>query len=167
MEFILRCVTKLIQSKSQELAENFQHFNILPLTKVEEEFLFEYVRIMEPFTQALDILQNEEKMSIGCVLPTIRLLEDTMKEFSKDISIIHCQPLILAVLSGLQKRFGHMFNNIHLKLASISDPNFKLIWANENEDEKTQLITLLRSAVRRHQSSNSTPDQGYFIFFFV
>ena len=81
----IECVTKLIQSKSQELAEIFQHFNILPLTKTEEEFLFEYVRIMEPFTQALDILQNEETMSIGCVLPTIRLLEDTMEEFSKDI----------------------------------------------------------------------------------
>ena len=120
---------------------------------------------MELFTQALDILQNEETMSISCVLPTIQLLEDTMTEFSKDISIIHCQPLILAVLHGPQKRFGHMFNNIYLKLASISDPNFKLIWANE--DEKPHLITLLRSAVRRHQSSNSTADQGYFIFFFV
>ncbi len=81
----IECVTKLIQSKSQELSEVFQHFNITPLTKTEEEFLFEYVRIMEPFTQALDILQNEETLSIGCVLPTIRLLENTMTEFSKDI----------------------------------------------------------------------------------
>jgi hypothetical protein len=85
----IECVTKLIGSKNQELAEVFNHFNIVPLTKTKEEFLVEYVRIMEPFTQALDVLQNEEKMSIGCVLPTIRLLQETMTEFSKDISIVH------------------------------------------------------------------------------
>lgn len=158
----VECVTKLIGSKNEELAEVFHHFNIAPLTKTEEEFLIEYVRIMEPFTQALDVLQNEEKMSIGCVLPTIRLLQETMTEFSKDISIVHCQPLVSAVLLGLEKRFGLMFHNNHLRLASISDPNFKTIWADE--EEKAQLITLLRSVVRRHQSTDSTPDQGYFFF---
>ncbi|XP_045026902.1 uncharacterized protein LOC123470573 [Daphnia magna] len=113
---------------------------------------------MEPFTQALDVLQNEGKMSIGCVFPTIRLLQETMTEFSKDISIVHCQPLVSAVLLGLEKRFGLMFHNNHLRLASISDPNFKTIWADE--EEKAQLITLLKSVVRRHQSTDSTPDQG-------
>jgi hypothetical protein len=68
----IECVTKLIHSKNEELAEVFRHFNIAPLTKTEEEFLTEYVRIMEPFTQALDVLQNEERMSIGVVLPTIK-----------------------------------------------------------------------------------------------
>ncbi|KZS02518.1 Uncharacterized protein APZ42_000417, partial [Daphnia magna] len=147
----VECVTKLIGSKNEELAEVFHHFNIAPLTKTEEEFLIEYVRIMEPFTQALDVLQNEEKMSIGCVLPTIRLLQETMTEFSTDISIVHCQPLVSAVLLGLEKRLGLMFHNNHLRLASISDPNFKTIWADE--EEKAQLITLLRSVVRRMQTS--------------
>lgn len=113
---------------------------------------------MEPFTQALDVLQNEEKMSIGCVLPTIRLLQETMTEFPKDDTIVHCQPLVLAVLCGLEKRFGEMFNNIHLRLASVSDPNFKTIWADENEKQR---ITSLKSVVRRHNSTNSTPDSGY------
>lgn len=126
-------VTKLIESKNKELTEVFHHFKITPLTNTEEEFLIEYVRVMEPFTQALDVLQNEEKMSIGCVLPTIRLLQETMTEFPKDDTIVHCQPLVLAVLCGLEKRFGEMFNNIHLRLASVSDPNFKTIWADENE----------------------------------
>lgn len=36
---------------------------------------------MEPFTQALGVLQNEEQMSIGCLSPTTKLLEDTMQEF--------------------------------------------------------------------------------------
>jgi hypothetical protein len=83
------CVTKLIKTKSDELSDLFLHFNIVPFTKAEEEFLLENVRIMEPFTQALDVLQNEEKMSLGCVLPIIKLLQEKMKEFSKDSSIVH------------------------------------------------------------------------------
>ncbi|XP_045031061.1 uncharacterized protein LOC116932902 [Daphnia magna] len=37
----VECVTKLIGSKNEELAEVFHHFNIAPLTKTEEEFLIE------------------------------------------------------------------------------------------------------------------------------
>ena len=128
MELVLRCHSvrnKADSKKIRSSQKSSSTLTLLPLTKTEEEFLFEYVRIMEPFTHALDILQNEETMSISCVLPTIQLLEDTMTEFSKDISIIHCQPLIFAVLHGLQKRFRRIFNNNFLKLASISDPNLK------------------------------------------
>ncbi len=85
-----------------------------------------------------------------------------MTELTKDISIFHCQPLVSAVLLGLEKRFKQMFKKNHLQLASIYDPNFKKIWADE--DAKAQLNTLLRSVVQRHQSTNSTPDQGYFFF---
>jgi hypothetical protein len=67
-----------MESKNKELAEVFHHLNIAPLTKTEEEFLIEYVSTIKPFTQALDVLQNEEKMSIGCILPKIRLLQETM-----------------------------------------------------------------------------------------
>jgi hypothetical protein len=119
------CVTKLIETKNDELSDLFLHFNIVPFTKAEEEFLLEYVRIMEPFTQALDVLQNEEKMSLGCVLPTIRLLQEKMEEFSKDSLIEHCETLVLAIISGLYTRFGEMFKNVHMRLASVSDPNVK------------------------------------------
>ena len=151
-------VTKLIESKNEELSELFLHFNIEPLTKAEEEFLLEYVRIMEPFTQALDVLQNEEKMSLGCVLPTIKLLQEKMEEFSKDSSIVHCESLVMAIMSGLLTRFGEMFKNLHMRLASVSDPNFKTIWADESEKE--QLVTLLKSTVRRHKAFNLNPVSG-------
>jgi hypothetical protein len=113
---------------------------------------------MEPFTQALDVLQNEDKMSLGCVLPTIKLLQEKMEEFSKDSSIVHCESLVLAIISGLYKRFGEMFKNVHMRLASVSDPNFKTIWVDQSE--KQQLITLLKSTVRRHKASNLIPVSG-------
>ncbi|KAK4005899.1 hypothetical protein OUZ56_011020 [Daphnia magna] len=73
---------------------------------------------MEPFTQALGVLQNEEKMSLGCVLPTIKLLQEKMGEFSKDSSIVYCESLVLEIISGLHTRFGEMFKNVHMRLAS-------------------------------------------------
>ncbi|KZS07411.1 Uncharacterized protein APZ42_028873 [Daphnia magna] len=42
-----------------------------------------------------------------------------------------------------------------MRLASVSDPNFKTIWADESEKE--QLITLLKSTVRRHKTFNLNP----------
>lgn len=113
---------------------------------------------MQPFTQALEILQNEEKMSIGCLLPTIKLLQENFIEFSKKTTILHCLPLVYGVQSGIEKRFDDMFNNVHLQLASVFDPNFKTIWADK--EEKLQLIVLLKSAVRCINSSNSIPIPG-------
>jgi hypothetical protein len=42
----------------------FDHFKITKLTAVEKEFLKEFVRVMKPLAQALDIFQNEENMSL-------------------------------------------------------------------------------------------------------
>jgi hypothetical protein len=89
----MNCVLKFSNTKSTELAETFRHFGLSSLTQLEKEFIGEYVRIMEPFTQALDVLQNEENMSIGCVIPTIKLLVEKMEEFSVDSTIHHCSSL--------------------------------------------------------------------------
>jgi hypothetical protein len=100
---------------------------------------------MEPFTQALDVLQNEENMSIGCVIPTIKLLVEKMEEFSIDPTIHHCGPLVSAVLGGLHARFNHLMNEHHLIMASISDPMFKMLWAEEHS--KAAYTLLLKGAV--------------------
>ena len=152
----VKCVAKLFDSKNEALRETFQHFNIAPLTLQEEEYIAEYVRIMEPFTLALDSLQNEKEMSLGCVLPTIKLLKDTLEELSLDATIIHSQPLILCVLQGLEKRFRPFFTNIHLKLASVSDPNFKTIWVEPEDFES--IVSLLKSVIRRLKKRNTNRD---------
>jgi len=118
----LNCVQKFSKTKTKELDETFRHFAVNPLTQSEKEFIAEYVRIMEPFTEALDVLQSEENMSIGCVIPTIKLLIEKMEEFGTDPTIIHCGPLVSAVLLGLQTRFERLLTEHHLIIASISDP---------------------------------------------
>lgn len=149
----INCIHHLIETKNNELWEVFQHFKVQPLTKQEEDFVAEFVRIMEPFTQALDVLQNEEKMNIGCVLPTIKLLKTTMLKFLDDETITHCRPLVFAVLGGIDKRFSHMMSNNKLKIAAISDLYFKLIWVEE--DSVNEYISLLKGVVRKVRSNHN------------
>jgi len=64
------------------------------LTAVEKEFLKEFVRVLKPFSQALDILQNEESMSVGCVLPVLTVLKEKLTDIEQDRRISHCIPLV-------------------------------------------------------------------------
>lgn len=102
-------------------------------------------------------LQNEEHMSIGCLLPIIKLLLEKMQQFSEDAAIIHCKPLVLATISGLFERFKEQFNDIHLQLAALSDPSFKTVWVGErNEVDKSHLVNVLKSAVRRTKEKDKS-----------
>ncbi len=147
----MNCVLKFSNTKSTELGETFRHFGLIPLTQSEKAFIGEYVHIMKPFTQALDVLQNEENMSIGCFIPTIKLLVEKMGEFSIDPTIHHCGSLVFAVLGGLRTRCVHLMNERHLIMASISDPMFKMIWVEDNS--KAEYTLLLKGAVRRVKTS--------------
>ena len=144
----LNFVHKCINTKITELEDIFQHFKVQTLSATEKEFIGEYVRVMEPFTQALDLLQDEETMSIGCVIPTIKLLIEKIEEMSKDPTIIHCMPLVFAVLGGLHARFDRLMQEKHLIIASLSDPMFMMIWVDEDY-VKADCVTLLKGAVRR------------------
>lgn len=137
-----------IKTKLKELEEVFKEFKVKPLTEVEKTFVSEYIFIMEPFTQSLDLLQNEEKLSIGGLLPTIASLKKDYEEFSFNETIVHCQPIVIAVLDGIEKRFDGMFNDKHIRLASLSDPNYKTIWV-EDEKQIAEDILLLKEAVKQ------------------
>ena len=64
----LNCVYTFSKTKTTELDKTFRHFALYHLTQLEKEFIGEYVSIMGPLTEAVDVLQNEENMNIGCVI---------------------------------------------------------------------------------------------------
>lgn len=146
-----RRVHHFIQTKPDELDEVFTEFKIKLLTDTDKAFIAEYIMIMEPFTDALDTLQNEEAMSIGCLLPTIACLQEHFEKFSNDSSIVHCKAMVFAVLSGVQARFGKLFFDDNLRLATISDPYFK-IWYDDNI-QADEDIQLLKDAVERKKTA--------------
>ncbi|XP_060782693.1 uncharacterized protein LOC132889890 [Neoarius graeffei] len=85
-------------------------------------FLTEYAAVMSPVAQATNILQAETNAQMGWLLPTIHLL--TVKLDKVKLQLKYCRPLVDALQSGIQNRFGHMFRDAELVAAAILLPKF-------------------------------------------
>ena len=70
----LKRAKHFINKKRSELKAVFEFYGIQYFRPAEEELVREYVKIMKPMTEALDILQADVKISIGYLLPTLTIL---------------------------------------------------------------------------------------------
>lgn len=103
-------------------------------TPVELAFLAEYVKTMSPVAKALDVLQGETRVQMEWLVPTITLLRTKLQHLH--VTSKFCEPLIAALLSGLEKRFGEMLTDPELIAAAILDPKFKTCWASDENTLK-------------------------------
>lgn len=71
-------------------------------TPVELSFLAEYAKTMSPVAKALDVLQGETSVQMGWLVPTITLLRTKLQHLL--VASKFCQPLVAALISGLEKR---------------------------------------------------------------
>lgn len=58
---------------------------------------------MKPLAQALNILQSESGMYMGYLLPVLKTLKGKLEKLNQS-GLMHCQPLIVAIEQGLNKR---------------------------------------------------------------
>ncbi|XP_065127714.2 uncharacterized protein [Paramisgurnus dabryanus] len=98
-------------------------------TPVELAFLAEYSKTMSPVAKALDVLQGETSVQMGWLVPTITLLRTKLQHLQ--VTSKFCEPLIAALLSGLEKRFGEMLADPELIAAAILVPKFKTCWTSD------------------------------------
>ena len=106
---------------------------------------------MKPLSQALDIFQNKGSMSTGCVLPVLTVLKEKLTDIEQDRSITHCIPLVGCLLDSISARFNHLFLHKHLRLASFSDPHFKL-WVRYKKSKENE-TELLKNEVQRRTAT--------------
>ncbi len=106
-------------------------------------FILEYARVMQPVSQALDILQSEEKCYIGILLPTIVSLKKQLLKLREGLKM--AAPLVDALLNGIETRFDGYVDREHLVLASITHPQFKLRWLEEATGKERARQLLLRT----------------------
>ena len=108
--------------------------NTPELKKSELECLHEYVSVMQPVAAALDKLQGEKAAYFGNILPTLHMLQTKLQAMQHNM-LIHCEPLVVVLLEGLERRFDK-----ELKLSgaasdkiitAISHPYFNLRWLKE------------------------------------
>ena len=98
------------------------------LTNTEVAFLEEYVCIMKPVTQALNILQTETKMYMGYLLPTICILQEKLHDLEATSAI--CKPLITAMLEAIERRFAEIFVDKEAIATAILHPHFRTTWTD-------------------------------------
>jgi hypothetical protein len=149
-------LVRLISEKGED------HFNsmcskleIPKLTSGDIAFLTEYASTMKPIAQALNILQSENKMAMGYLLPTITMLRE--KLITKKSLAVACKPLIAALLDGLDQRFGEIYDDPQAIAAAIIHPKFKTTWtSNQPTIEKgKQLIQDLLATNQQIAAANS------------
>lgn len=80
--------------------------------------------------------------------------EANLNEIKAEGYLVHCKPLINAVLDGLKKRFGAVmdFNNkdsVPALIATVTHPYFKLRWIDlklNTSENKQKIINMLVEA---------------------
>ncbi|KAL4083894.1 hypothetical protein QTP88_029210 [Uroleucon formosanum] len=88
----------------------------------------------EPLSQALDILQGDENVYYGMVLPTILCLQRKLRLMNGE-TLVYCKAIRNSLLESIEKRFCNIlnFNTIEAEnaaIAAFSYPQFKNKWLN-------------------------------------
>ncbi|XP_045023066.1 uncharacterized protein LOC116927472 [Daphnia magna] len=119
---------------------------------------------MKPMCDSLDILQADKHVGMGYLLPTLTVLRKKLMSFTDDTSITLCQALVNSLLDAIHFRFDKMFTDNELRLATITNPMFKLSWLEKDEDieRAKSLLTCeynrLKGIVQEASSSDESSD---------
>ena len=128
----------------------------------EIRFLKEYHKSMQPFAQALDILQAEDKAYMGYLLPVLYMLQDKLRKKRDEMET--SAPLIDALQARITRRFSTVMQEPEMVAAAILHPKFRKTWTNDATllEKGNYFVCCLQTFVR---SRNETIK--YFILFFV
>jgi hypothetical protein len=115
------------------------------MTEAEMKFLNASLLIMKPVVKATKLLEGESDCYLGMLTPTIMGVQNKLHTHCDPVM----KPLVNALKSGLQERFGQVLQNCDYRIASMLHPKFKLAFLTN--DEKIQMKEMLISYVKHVQ----------------
>lgn len=103
-----------------------------PIRDHEFDYIEEYLSCTKPIAEALDILQGENNIYYGILLPTLLIVRRKLQKLTKK-TFVYCTPLAEVYLASVEKRFEDFFNFStpqaeNAVIASLSYPRFKNKW---------------------------------------
>lgn len=105
---------------------------VAPLEDEDYGFLREYHSVMKLIAIALKSIESDS-YTFALYLPTLFGLRINLQAMIDGHKIFHCEPLVVALLKGLDARFGNLMDpfssdgkSVPLFVAMISNPTFKL-----------------------------------------
>ena len=145
------CLKKMEKS-GNNLATLMAKLKIPLFTPQEVVLAKEYVTIMKPIVEALNIFQAEVVIGIGLCLPTISGVKKSLARLAtprpEGTNIVKMKNVLAFVQSEVQRRFNHFFDAEDYILAAISVPRFKTKWISNNAD-KEHAVNLLKNEVHK------------------
>ena len=129
--FAVERLVRLIKDQGdEEFRKLCSKLEVPRFTAAEVKFLEEYLSVMKPVTQVLNILQSEGKMFMGFLLPTISILREKLSNLQATANT--CIPLVNAVLAGIDRRFAEIFGDKEAIAAAILHPQFRTTWTDDH-----------------------------------
>lgn len=145
------------------MATACEALGIEKLSDQDFDFLTEFAEVVRPIADAITFVEGMR--SFGSYLPTLFGARMKLREIYLEEKLIFCQPLVVAIKEGFDKRFGDvtkltdLFEKgspkaIPLYLAMISNPDFKLsyipdYWIENYPNTLTQIKSILLNALRK------------------
>lgn len=111
---------------------------------------------MAPLAKAIDVLQSDKMAYTGVLVPTISILLDRMEHIKHESNIHHCKPMIDAIISGVKQRFGYIFQDARLLIASAAHPMFRLAYIPSGK--KADVVSKLKAEVNLIQTQCADDD---------
>ncbi|XP_077404827.1 uncharacterized protein LOC144037315 isoform X5 [Vanacampus margaritifer] len=133
--------------------------------------LEEYRDVLTPVADTLGSLQEEDNAYMGIVLPTLLVLKRWLLQHQQKGELQYAEPLLQALLRGFDKRFGSLFEDQDLLMASALHPSFTpavlaRIVPDQTSAIKDRIFTELKSIVQpreeeqqEQQEQQATQDQ--------
>lgn len=154
--FLLQVLRRLLDSV--EFLEEMSGPGEVVLSSSERALLRELIDILEPFTEAWDMVhgdtqrgtQTDRHVSISLALPCVLGLRKHLSETSTP----HCPTLLLGLSQSLDCLLAPILENPLYITATTLDPQFKLTWSSNPDWHKQVLIEELS----KHSTSSSPAD---------
>jgi len=116
---------------------------------------------MAPTACGLDVQQGEMVAGLGYLLPTLCIIKSQLLELldrPAPLSLTICQSLVRALLDGVNSRFGTVFDDTKVQLASAVHRKFKLDWVEKQVKKSLLLEQRKRTVATEHRRKEMQQD---------
>lgn len=155
---LFNSISQILRSK-EKLPTLFASLNLNQMFKESElDYLKEYCSVLKPLATALDILQGEENMYFGYLLPCLGSLYMKFKRMESE-GLTVAKPILEACREAFERRFQVYFDftsdeSKKAIIAAFTIPQFKLRWVNNfkdfmKEDLNENITKLIAEAVQK------------------
>ncbi|KAL4084938.1 hypothetical protein QTP88_027804 [Uroleucon formosanum] len=125
---------KQILKNKEKNCELFEALGLKNSMLKDSEYIYidEHLKCVGPLAEALDILQGENNIFYGFVLPVIFSLHRKVQNVLLN-DWKYCEPLVNSILTSITQRFSNLVNLNTIKadnaaIAALSHPKFKNRW---------------------------------------